>query len=374
MRWKKRIVLCCSLIASSGLVHACMWDYDTLAQEIKGLPTTADAIMGRVETYPREYYARRIEIAELKLKSNPNDYEAYDNISVAYDRLGDGAKAIDFISRKRKRLEANGVKPTSDPKFDPWYRYHANYGTFLAHDFFRTKGEIALLDQGIAELEKAVKINPQAHFGREVVQIELLKTLREVKNGNRDDYRFESFVSGHDPKEVGDAVIAIMTLGGGPDSPDLLSALSYTIGHDNSYLAMLIENRLKDLEPTKGKPMIEPNGSRGQVTSEQQFTDHYPKMTANVVAFRKNLEEYVLNELRKGKHPDTHSDFWNGYRAVPAYRIPETPALLQGPERLRRQYGIFFFPLLGVLLVAVVGVFLLVRKVLKGRSPNRKSS
>jgi tetratricopeptide (TPR) repeat protein len=149
------------------LLLACIWDTDTIDDELRGVPDGLTLVTGRWFRHSPAYYTKRLNELPARLESNPEDLEAYDDLAVAYERLGDRPKAIEVMSRK---FQALGRRPSKEHL----YRYHANLGTFLAHS-----GRLA---EGRAEIEKALAINPEAHFGREHFQVDLLSYMIAVKD------------------------------------------------------------------------------------------------------------------------------------------------------------------------------------------------
>ena len=160
---------------------ACAWDEDTVAQEAKGLPNVYDAVVGRMEINPPLYYVMRLKRVTEELKTNPLKLENYDNAGIACDKLGHQDDAIAWMAKKKAVLDGNSF--AADVKKDHLYRYHANLGTFYAHKWTKNREwtKHSLLVRGIQELETALKINPNAHFGREYVQIKILKLLDKGK-------------------------------------------------------------------------------------------------------------------------------------------------------------------------------------------------
>ncbi|MCH1493673.1 MAG: hypothetical protein L7U72_00475, partial [Rubripirellula sp.] len=115
-------------------------------------------------------------------------------LAVAHEKIGETRKAIDLMREK-------------DGLFPGLYETHANLGTFLIHS-----GDF---QQGLAEIEKALEINPDAHFGREKYQrllvLYLLKCdveaglrlplCEELPNGF-EPVGFASFLFGDELSEV----------------------------------------------------------------------------------------------------------------------------------------------------------------------------
>jgi len=134
-------------------VYACMWDYDTLAMEQQRFPNALELILGKFLRHSNEFYQWRIEDRKKKLERDPEDLRAYDDLAVAYDKTGQHDKAIETILAKDK------IKPGL-------YETEANLGTFYIH--------AGQLEKGIEHIERAIEINPDAHFGREVYQKHLV--------------------------------------------------------------------------------------------------------------------------------------------------------------------------------------------------------
>lgn len=164
------------------LFLACLWDTDTVKDELHGVPQTEALIRGRWYRHSPELYRYRVDSLTSKLASQELSLSQFDDLAVAYERLRRRDEALAVLEAKRERL-----KKEPDPEHQ--YRYHANRGTILAHD--------GRLEEGIIELEKAIAINPDAHFGRERYQILLLKYIHSTKSDKQLWVR-ENFLSNAD--------------------------------------------------------------------------------------------------------------------------------------------------------------------------------
>jgi tetratricopeptide (TPR) repeat protein len=133
-------------------LHACLWDFDTLRDEKRGLPGVAELLSGRYEQHSKFFYEHRIAKMKALLLTEPQNWPAYDNLAVAYEKLDDHEAAIATMLRKDQ------LNPGQ-------YTTFANLGTFYLH-----QGQ---LEKGIECINKALAINPKAHFGREWVQLKL---------------------------------------------------------------------------------------------------------------------------------------------------------------------------------------------------------
>ncbi len=153
----------------------CLWDSDTLDTELRGLPDSLDLVIGRWHRHSEAYYHDRV----AKLNAKPEmELADFDDLAVAHEHLGQRDQAIEVMARKAKALAAN-------PDKEHQYRYHANLGTFYAHS--------GQFDDALAQLRTAVEINPDAHFGRERYQIELIEYVAEAKQ-DAEVWRRRSFL------------------------------------------------------------------------------------------------------------------------------------------------------------------------------------
>ena len=150
--------------------HACLWDYDTLKMELSSFPTAVDLITGKFRRHSDDYYRWRIEDRTKRLPADltgltVSDLPLLDDIAVAHDKLAEHDRAIALME----------TSLTVDPDR---YETHANLGTFHVHS-----GDF---ETGLTHLRRAIEINPDAHFGREIVQIRLIEFLQRERAAGRE--------------------------------------------------------------------------------------------------------------------------------------------------------------------------------------------
>ncbi|WP_020473871.1 tetratricopeptide repeat protein [Zavarzinella formosa] len=138
-----------TLLGLPAVATACLWDYDTLKQERARFPSTLEIITGKFLRHSPEFYQWRITDRLEKLKADPNNLALHDDLAVAYQKTGQPDKAIEQMLAKEK------IKPGV-------YETYSNLGTF-----YILKGEF---EKGLPYIDKALAINPDAHFGREKYQ------------------------------------------------------------------------------------------------------------------------------------------------------------------------------------------------------------
>jgi len=154
------LVLATACIPSTAV--ACLWDYDTLLQERSRFPTALEIITGKFLRHSPEFYEWRIKDRLTKLKADPDNFAYRDDLAVAYDKTGQHEKAIAVM------LESAALKPNR-------YETEANLGTFYIH--------AGQLDKSLPHIDNALRINPDAHFGRERYQRWLVEYVLECQEG-----------------------------------------------------------------------------------------------------------------------------------------------------------------------------------------------
>lgn len=152
----KKIIITVFLLTSFyNSILPCLWDHDTVEMENRQFPEALDLISGKFLRHSGEFYRWRIKNREALLKKD-RKAEYYDDLSVAYEKTGNTKKAIK-IAQATLRKHPNR------------YETLANLGTFYIHN--------SQFKKGLRYLKRAVKINPNAHFGRENIQIALVEYL-----------------------------------------------------------------------------------------------------------------------------------------------------------------------------------------------------
>lgn len=152
------------LFVFTSSVHACLWDYDTIQMERQRFPDALELITGKFLRHSSEYYQWRVQDRLQKLEANDKELAYYDDLAVAYDKLGQHEKAISVMYKKEKQ------KPGL-------YETYANLGTFYIH--------AKQYNQGLVYIDKAILINPDAHFGREIYQKYLVEYILTRHENNK---------------------------------------------------------------------------------------------------------------------------------------------------------------------------------------------
>lgn len=136
------------------IAGGCLWDRDTLRDERFRFPGVLELIAGKFPRHSTSFYQWRIRDRLSRLEKTPDDLSLLDDLAVAYDKTGASADAIAVGLKMLERAPER-------------YETLANLGTFYLH--------AGQFDKGLPLIEKAIAINPNAHFGREKIQLLLVK-------------------------------------------------------------------------------------------------------------------------------------------------------------------------------------------------------
>lgn len=153
---------CCSLfvmIAAPAL--ACPWDYETYAAEWAALPCLAPVAAGVLPGHSMTLWKQKLDVADFELAFAPGSVQSLDLRTVALIHLG---RIPEAVQSARRRL---ALTPTA-------YEAHANLGTALTFS-----GD---LEESLREIDAALELKPDAHFGREVVHRRFVEYLLKGRN------------------------------------------------------------------------------------------------------------------------------------------------------------------------------------------------
>lgn len=375
------LVVCLSLFA---LASACLNDRDSLADEAKKNRDILTTLVGGFERNPPLYYEMRIKRIEGDLKANPKLINEYDDIAVAYDRIGKDDDAIKWIELKKKQLSPLNMK--SEASKDQWYRYFANCGTFWVHRWAKSGADtkrISEVKHGQELIAKALEISPGAHFGREKYQQMVISWIIESREDSlvsHDEYwssqtlaRFVSeHVPGDDRKEAIVGLTGLIRLGGAWQSPDVYWAIGSLFYYPEQAMAMVSKLRAREILAAGGKSMDPAFKSVEQ--QETYISDHpaldaheeaeYHRLRALADKWNKDRESFMLARLKAGHHPDTDPDFWDGVPAMPEFKVEQTLGSWWQHNVMTTSNQVFFS--LALCLGTPILLFFGVRKMIRG--------
>ena len=343
--------------------HCCLYDSDTLAREARARPDALRAIIGRFERDPPLYYQMRITRDTALLATNPADLDKYDDVAVAYDRLGDDDSAIEWIEKKRSHL----------PEYDPhnpalkeqWYRYYANVGTFWMHRWAHhgaDKTKLAEVKTASGYIRKAIDIKPNAHFGREKYQLIVMEWVMNPQG--------QSLADALDNSPSDEAVTALsglIELGGAWQSFDVYAALSSILASDEERthaLGTLAALRAAEIAEAGGRSLHpetlhykESDIGYSTIGNSSDFHLEYQGLRDEADRWQAARTEYMMARLKRGDHPDTDPKFWADYHPEP---MPE----IVSPSEQRKRKTVAFINavFIGFVGIVVICALVLVRR------------
>lgn len=338
-------------------------DTDTLAEENRALPGMVEVITGRFERNPPLYYRMRIARIDKELARNPDNPASYDDIAVAYDRLGESAKALEWMAKKREFLPPlpEGMAPLGWG--GAWYRYYANTGTFRVHRWLRDgadRNRIGEVKLARAEIAKAIAIKPDAHFGRETYQLQVMDWIiaggwQRQYDGEKEQVSLAAFIEPKPGQPLEKGLAGLIVLGNAWESTDVFSALGYSLKRNHN-LALLAHLRVAELEQIGRKPLIQIDSGLAEqgirrteyrLAGAKRVEAKYPELRAEAEAWQTVRTEFMMARLSAGRHPDTDPAFWSGYRPKPAPSL-STGAFAEWKDKTFTMTNIFLAVFYGV--------------------------
>jgi tetratricopeptide (TPR) repeat protein len=155
-----RTTLALAVLAVANPAAACGWSWETYAAEAKSLPCVHDALVGYFPKHGEAYH--RAVIAAV----------GYATSWAPAFTAGLDAKALSLMHLGRLP-EARAVMLARLAAAPDAYPSHANLGTL-----FTFTGEY---EKALEHIDRAMALEPKAHFGREKYHRKLVEYLRDVK-------------------------------------------------------------------------------------------------------------------------------------------------------------------------------------------------
>ncbi len=273
------------LLVISQNTFACIWDKDTYAMEKQKFPTTFELITGNFDRHSKDYYKWRILKLQPIIDANSKDENIYDDLATAYSKLNQDKKAIEIMLLKDKFSQKK-------------YETYANLGTFYIHD--------GQFEKGLIYINKAIKINPNAHFGREIYQKYLVEYILEQRKNKNYSLNFHDFLLKNykitkknneirnlpeiEIKKAVKGVLGMMRFGN-YDSPILLKALGDLLLNDE-YETEISTKRLAVMAYTNA-----------EMKSSKELSISFINQMNMILSLHEtemNTFDSVLNELKNG--------------------------------------------------------------------------
>lgn len=154
----QKLFICVLILLSfTSVSRACLWNIDSTTFESLQRPELDETLFGHFRRHSPAMWEWRVRDRESRLVDEPDNLDLLDDLAVAYEKTGQVKQAIALL----EPIVA---------KHPQRYTSLANLGTFYVHS--------GQLDLGEEFIQKAILVNPDAHFGREVVQLLLVQYVR----------------------------------------------------------------------------------------------------------------------------------------------------------------------------------------------------
>lgn len=361
---------CLTLLVPS-LGRACINDTDTVEFELKNMNLLDEinkakssrerglligelvirAAAGRFDRYPKKYYEMRIGRHK---KGTILPAETADDIAVAYDRIGDSKSAIEVILASKALRMGNK---------EEMYRFRANYGTFLAHDWLKSgakRSDVKQLDEAVRQIELGLQIRPDAHFGRERIQLQVLRWLAAKTRGKEDRALYDYLAFSLKREEIAIGLCGLVMMGAAYESPDVFAAIARCRPTVSSAGTTVAAYRTAELVRTR-KPLsefldsqIDPLiGNKDLLAGKTEDSKLYLRIRKDGEKVHQKRTAYMMERLNKGTHPDWDDRFWSDWEEPP-YPVIERRNLQQ--EQTMQIAAIGVVVMIGLPIAAVVSV------------------
>ncbi len=150
----RHLMILFAFLAVPAIASACIWDSDTLQEELESRGDVLRTITGETIRHGEAYYTRRARDAVNTLAENPEDLEAHYDAAAAWLRLGAFPKA----------------------------RYHLAEAEKLAPGRYKTLANLSAVAEREGKLDEALKHwraaldkRPDAHFGAGFLHLRMLE-------------------------------------------------------------------------------------------------------------------------------------------------------------------------------------------------------
>jgi tetratricopeptide (TPR) repeat protein len=150
----RQLLILLAFLAVPSIAAACIWDSDTLQEELESRGDALRTITGETIRHGEAYYTRRAQDATETLADNPEDLEAHYDAAAAWLRLGAYAKARHHLA------QAEALAPGR-------YKTLANLSAVAERE--------GKLDEALTHWRTALDKRPDAHFGAGFLHLRMLE-------------------------------------------------------------------------------------------------------------------------------------------------------------------------------------------------------
>jgi tetratricopeptide (TPR) repeat protein len=308
--------LCLAFYLAPTEASACGWSYESYHEESVALPCVFAVLIGDFPQHTIEYYETQIQAANAALSWSPHWLEGLQLKGLALMKLTRYQEAEEVFLRHLK-IDPDG------------YASHANLGTL-----YTFTGDYA---RSLEHIDRALQIEPKAHFGREKYHRRLVVYLKEVTDPATHTKNFLGFEITNKQRNKGDkeALLKIYQDHNiGDDAFDALSSMISVYGAKNLaelYLAFA------DLLALSGKPKLAWTAYKKAIELKHPRSKEIQQWNTLLLGnTNTSLEKSDTKEVGKGGHHNIATTYvmesQNATARVGKYQAWERKSLKGGLE------------------------------------------
>jgi tetratricopeptide (TPR) repeat protein len=148
-------------VLTPSRAEACGWSYESYHEEAVALPCVYAVLLGSFPQHTNEYFEAQIKAADAALLLSPYWLEGLQLKGLALMKLSK-LKEAEEVFLQHLKIDPDG------------YASHANLGTL-----YTFTGDY---EKALSHIDKAMEIEPNAHFGREKYHRMLVVYLKDIKD------------------------------------------------------------------------------------------------------------------------------------------------------------------------------------------------
>lgn len=234
------------------------------------------------------------------------------------------------------------------------------------------------------EIAQAIALNPDAHFGREPVQLAVMDWIVHSAQSAPPAHLFERLPKA-DALALSRGLTGLIALGNAWESVDVFEALARTLERQGRYVTgYLAKQRARELIaqghgsllPGAPSPAADPRGLEKTLRlvpislpaeNARIIEQTYPALRREAEAWQGRRTAYLMARLRAGRHPDTDPAFWNDFRdagppSLALSWLEQVRWNLQDPHFVSHLAANAFLAAAGLLPVALLARYLRARR------------
>jgi hypothetical protein len=183
------------------------------------------------------------------------------------------------------------------------------------------------MERAAAEIAKAIRLKPDAHFGRETYQLQAMRWIIE-----RPDLPLGAVLKEAPAHRSAEGLAGLVVLGNAWESVDVFQALVWRLHKEGRRrLAYLAELRMFELVSEGRRSLMTRPGADAvearedarkwspslRITGAKTTAEQFRQLRAEADRWQAERTAYMMERLREGRHPDIDPVFWKMWHPGP---------------------------------------------------------